>query len=322
MASSPPAPAAATRLPRLRRAGDGKILLELRRRRFAGATCASCAAPLTPAQSSATAAARRPAPTPATELERSFSSALPGRRRRSRCVALIALVAGSTLQRDRRARRRRTSAAERGTPPAAGGRTGQAPDISNSHRPKRAVRLYDRVMGAARARSRRQRSALRAHGDHRLPDARHARPRPALRPGPHRRGLRRRGARPRRGRHDPRAATRITCSASFSPPTPRALRKDSAGRARVPRQARRRRTRRAREATCPNTSLTRTTSRSLSTPSGHDHDSRCPQPGLRRRVHVLRARRRQDRYGRPRPTSTSCRTSRRSTSARCAASSR
>ena len=111
---------------------------------LAGATCASCAAPLTPGAKFCHRCGT-PAGADAPTEPRSSSSALPWSVAGIALLALIALVAaqrfsGSRADAD-------GSTPESGTAPAAGERTGQAPDISNLSPAEAAVRLYNRVMG-------------------------------------------------------------------------------------------------------------------------------------------------------------------------------
>jgi hypothetical protein len=78
-------------------------------------------------------------------VSRSSSSALPWSVAGIALLALIALVAAQRFS-GSRADAGGTNAAESETPPT-GGRTGQAPDISNLSPAEAAVRLYNRVIG-------------------------------------------------------------------------------------------------------------------------------------------------------------------------------
>ena len=112
---------------------------------LAGATCASCAAPLTPGAKFCHRCGT-PAGADAPNESRTSSSALPWSVAGIALLALIALVAAQRFS-GSRADAGGGPTAESGTPPAAGERTGQAPDISNLSPAEAAVRLYNRVMG-------------------------------------------------------------------------------------------------------------------------------------------------------------------------------
>jgi len=110
---------------------------------LAGATCASCAAALTPG---AKFCHRCGTPAGADARTSTSSSALPWSVAGIALLALIALVAAQRFS-GSGASGGESAASDAGTAPAAGERTGQAPDISNLSPAEAAVRLYNRVMG-------------------------------------------------------------------------------------------------------------------------------------------------------------------------------
>ena len=230
MASSPPAPRTPRRFapPAARRRPENSARTAAAP--LAGATCASCAAPLTPGAKfchRCGTPAGADAPTDASKRSR---PRCPGRRRQSRWSrssrsSPVSASARSTSGRGRQHRRRAAEAPFAGataTGQAAGhqqalaGRSGRAPLQPRDGRSTSAV-----------APTRVQLFAPMAIAAYQM--TRHARPRPALRPGTHRRDLGRRSARPRRRPTRFWRSTRITCSVSFSPRNAAHLRKDAAG---------------------------------------------------------------------------------------------
>ena len=139
MASSPPAPDAATRCPSCGAPATGKFCSNCAAP-LAGATCLACNAPLSPGAKFCHRCGTRVG-TDAPPIARAGSNIVPWS---IAGISLLAVIAFIAAQRFSSAATPDASQTEASAPPAT---AGQPPDISKLTPAEAAVRLYNRVMG-------------------------------------------------------------------------------------------------------------------------------------------------------------------------------